>query len=353
MGSVGTIDMLRAAPAGSPLRDHVFLGFMARATVDPLGLSVPQPLSRLFGGRVGRFTAPIDWSRRVSLRRQFVTRLRGWVVFHNRQVRVVQSCALGLVLLTVWRPVQERVAESVVAAAPPVASTPSPAPAAVPDPQPTIPDPAPVPPSVNPPATRLPITVAPRSGAPGNRGGAPIAPTAQGGLEGAQQSAGGVVQGPSPVQGAGDGTPAAGNAADEAGGAGGRGTATARAPVQEAIGRPGGAAVPPPNNNETAIQQLLASYASAMESLNPSAVADVYPNVDTRALAAAFREYASLDEEIVINRIDLAADGQSATVNAVLSITQVVKIGRAAPVTRNVVFAVRRQGDRWVIDSIK
>ena len=41
-----------------------------------------------------------------------------------------------------------------------------------------------------------------------------------------------------------------------------------------------------------------------MESLNPSAVADVYPNVDTRALAAAFREYTSLDEEIMINRID-------------------------------------------------
>jgi ketosteroid isomerase-like protein len=90
-----------------------------------------------------------------------------------------------------------------------------------------------------------------------------------------------------------------------------------------------------------------------MESLTPSAVAAVYPNVDTRALAAAFREYASLNEEIAIQRIDVAPDGQTASVNAVLAITQVVKIGRAAPVTRNVVFALRRQGDRWLIESIK
>ena len=90
-----------------------------------------------------------------------------------------------------------------------------------------------------------------------------------------------------------------------------------------------------------------------MESLNPSAVAAVYPKVDTRALTAAFREYTSLDEEIAINRIDVAPDGQTATVNAVLAITQVVKIGRAAPVTRNVVFGLRRDGDRWLIDSIK
>jgi hypothetical protein len=127
-------------------------------------------------------------------------------------------------------------------------------------------------------------------------------------------------------------------------------------PVQETIDPPGGAAVAaPPNNNnvDTAIRQLLASYASAMESLNPEAVAAVYPRVDTRALANAFREYTSLNEEVQINRIDVAPDGQSATVNAVLSITQQVKIGRAAPVTRNVVFTLRRQGDRWLIDNIK
>ena len=352
MGSVRTLDMLRAAPAGSPLRDHVFLGFMARATVDPLGLSVPQPFSRLFAGRVGRFTTPVDRRAAGGLGRQLFARFRGWIVFHNRQVRVVQSCALGLVLLMMWRPAQEQVAESVIAAAPPVASAPAPAPAAVPDTQPT-PAPAPAPPPVTPPVNRLPITVAPRSGGPGNRGVTPIAPPPQTAPQGADQSVGGVTQGPGPVQGVDAGTPAAGNVADEAGGAGGRGTATARAPVQEATGRPGGAAVPPPSNNETAIQQLLASYASAMESLNPSAVAAVYPNVDTRALAAAFREYASLNEDITINRIDVAADGQTATVNAVLAITQVVKIGRAAPVTRNVVFALRRQGDQWLIESIK
>jgi hypothetical protein len=83
------------------------------------------------------------------------------------------------------------------------------------------------------------------------------------------------------------------------------------------------------------------------------ALDEVELHLGARALAAAFREYASLNEEIAINRIDVAPDGQTATVNAVLAITQVVKIGRAAPVTRNVVVALRRQGDRWPIDSIK
>jgi len=147
---------------------------------------------------------------------------------------------------------------------------------------------------MKPPPSSACVIAAPQS-APGNQGAMPVVPPPQA----QQQTAGGVTRRKRrPVQGVDDGTPAAGNVADEAGRAGGRGTAAARAPVQEAIDRPGGAAVPPPNNNDTAIQQLLASYASAMESLNPSAVAAVYPNVDTRALGAACCEYASLNEEI-------------------------------------------------------
>ncbi len=355
MGSIGTIDMLRAAPPGSPLRDHVFLGFMARATVDPLGLSVPRPLGRLFGGRVGRFTAPLDRTGATTgLGRQLFARFRGWMVFHSRQARLAQSCALGLVLLLVWRPAQERVSEGVIAAAPPAASAPVPGPTVVPDTPPPTPAAAAPPPTVNPaPAQRLPVTVSPPSVPRGNQNVGSVAPAPQAPLQGPQQTAGGTIQGPV-ATGVVDGTDLAGVGADETGRGGGRASAgapeQAQAPPPTAVDRPAGASA---TADTTAIQQLLASYASAMESLNPSNVAAVYPGVDTRALAAAFREYSSLDEEITINRIDVAPDGQSATVNAVLSINQVVKIGRAAPVTRNVVFALRRQGDRWVIESIK
>jgi ketosteroid isomerase-like protein len=349
MGSIGTIDMLRAAPAGSPLRDHVFLGFMARASVDPLGLSVPQPLGRLFRGRVGRFTAPLDRTgAAVGFGRQLFARFRSWVVFHSRQARLAQSCALGLLLLLVWRPAQEQISEGVIAAEPVAASEPAPEPTVVPETPPPAPPAAAPRPAVNPAQPRLPVTVAPQANPRGNANTAPIPPLPQSPPQGPRQNAGGAVPGPvaaGVVDGPGLGDVAAGEG-DRAG--------AGAAEQAQANSRPAAAAAAPAaSDNAAAIQQLLAGYASAMESLDPAAVAAVYPSVNTQALGAAFRQYNSLDEEITISRIDVASDGQSATVNAVLSINQVVKIGRAAPVTRNVVFALRRQGDRWVIESIK
>jgi len=358
MQSIRTIDVLRAAPAGSPLRDHVFLGFMARATVDPLGLSVPQPLSRLFGAQVGRFTPAVDRSDGVSLRRRLSARFRGWMVFHTRQLRIIQSCALGLVLLMVWRPAQDTVSEAIIANAPLVASIPTPLPGAVPDAQPMTPTGAPAPPAISPPPTGRQIATPrppPERGAIEKRTGPPVAAPVEAGRRDQQQT-GGAVDPSVPNVGGGvnDPMPAAGAVVGAASPPGGRGTPAASESAAAAGDRSRGAGVAStPPDTIVAIQQLIATYASAMESLNPSAVADVYPNVNTRALADAFREYTSLDEDIKINRIDVAPDGQKATVNAVLTITQVVKIGRASPVTRTVVFALRRQGDRWLIEGIK
>jgi formylglycine-generating enzyme required for sulfatase activity len=45
---IGPIDLLRAAPAGSPLQDHVFLGFMTGRR-DSLWLDAPRALQWLFG----------------------------------------------------------------------------------------------------------------------------------------------------------------------------------------------------------------------------------------------------------------------------------------------------------------
>jgi ketosteroid isomerase-like protein len=101
------------------------------------------------------------------------------------------------------------------------------------------------------------------------------------------------------------------------------------------------------------IGQLMQKYASALASLRPAAVQEVYPSVDTRALTNAFRDYVSLDQDITINRIDIAPDGQRATVVALVRTAPVVKTGRAPQVNRAVTYTLRKQGDRWLIESAR
>ncbi|MEO8751892.1 MAG: TIR domain-containing protein [Casimicrobiaceae bacterium] len=57
---IGPVDLLRAAPAGSPLADRVFLGFMSGTNVDPLSVGVAASVRKLFARDVGAFTAAPD-----------------------------------------------------------------------------------------------------------------------------------------------------------------------------------------------------------------------------------------------------------------------------------------------------
>jgi hypothetical protein len=366
MGAVKTIHLLRAAPEGSPLRDQVFLGFMARANVDPLSLKVPEPLRRLFRGRPGRFAPPPEsHGRAVSLARQLSGRLRAWRVFHPGRLRLANAVAVGVLLLMVWRPQAPPVTQastSISPAAPAAAGGPQPGTAA--SREGSAPEPAPVE-SLRAgqttsqqaqtqltPTPRTPTAPIPTQATPPGEAAAQQAAVQQPTEQLALQQP---VLAPEPAAPPDTGTGRAAaptnpppNAADaSAAGREGQPGIAATTPVQG----PGGSSAPP--DDRDLIGQLLQRYSAALESMNPTAVQDLYPSVDTRALATAFRDYQSLDQNITINRIDLASDGQRATVVALVATAPVVKTGRASPVSRTVTYNLRKQGDRWLIESAK
>ncbi len=375
IGSVKTVHVLRAAPDGSPLRDQVFLGFMARANVDPLSLKVPGPVGRLFRGRVGRFATTLESNRRTeSLARQMLGRLRAWEVFHPGRLRLANSLAMGILLLMLWRPLQVPAPDPVIpvraqtggaagqpvtAAAPPTPTTPAePQPGTVTSQEGSVSrgDPTTSAPGGGP-QQQIPAKQTPTDAAAA-RERALQARTQQGPVQQApvlqspaEQPAEPVAQAGAPAAvGAGDAAapPVPGNPPST--GAVGRGAQSA--PLDTVAREPGGSAAKPPDTNEQ-IRQLLQNYSDALESLKPDAVQAVYPSVDTRALTTAFRDYQRLDQSITINRIDLAPDGQRATVVATVTTAPVVKTGRASPVTRTVTYTLRKQGDRWLIESAK
>jgi formylglycine-generating enzyme required for sulfatase activity len=100
-------DLLAGALPGSPLRDHVFIGFMFGARRDPLWLRAPQLLARVFRRGVGRFAAPrSDASAPVrSFRERLVARFRWWLVFRAAWLRLALSAVLGLVAFVALPPV--------------------------------------------------------------------------------------------------------------------------------------------------------------------------------------------------------------------------------------------------------
>jgi formylglycine-generating enzyme required for sulfatase activity len=96
---VGPIDLLRAAPAGSPLQDRVFLGFMAGER-DALWLDAPQALRRLFR----QAPASIPGTRQASiglgeLFRQAVARIRVWHAMSPMGGHMAAAAAIGLISL--------------------------------------------------------------------------------------------------------------------------------------------------------------------------------------------------------------------------------------------------------------
>lgn len=112
---VGPMDVLRTEPAGSPLRDTVFIGYLSRVNLDALSLLAPSSLGRLFhrlhpfpaGGQT--MCAAGGWLGRMP------GRLRGWLLDRPALGRAIVAGALGLAvagllaaLLT--RPVEQTLA---------------------------------------------------------------------------------------------------------------------------------------------------------------------------------------------------------------------------------------------------
>jgi len=98
---MGARGLLAGAAAGSPLRDHVFIGFMFGARPDRLWLRAPALLARVFRREIGRFVAPpSDISPPVrSFRERLTARFRWWQVFRPGLLRLTLSCVLGLVAI--------------------------------------------------------------------------------------------------------------------------------------------------------------------------------------------------------------------------------------------------------------
>ena len=367
MGSIGTVHVLRAAPEGSPLRDQVFLGFMARANVDPLSLRVSGAVARLFPGRVGRFARGLQAGHQAeSLARQLAGRLRAWAVFHPERFRLGQAMGLGLVLLMFWRPAQIPSPSSAIPSAAPDAgaipqtsNAPNPAPGALS----VETDPAAMPAS---PAA----TVAQPQAAPSRetaRGTGDTSVAQRNPPSGSGQPQPQAFRRVAPIQTAPQ--PPVGPSVPETTpetGVGGAAPPAERVPVAvpEAVsagrgGQPGpaeAAAAPSaqvPDNNVSAITQVLQNYSAALMSLKPEAVQALYPSVNVGALRRAFADYTSLNHQITIDKIELSPDGQRAGVMAVVSTSPVVRTGRAQPTSRMVTFSLRKQGNAWVIENAK
>jgi WD40 repeat protein len=93
---IGPLDVLRTAPADSPLRDAVFLGYIGRTNLDRLSVLAPRALGRLFR-EVGMLpTGPGEvLSAARGLLARWAARIRGWLTFHPALSRSVVSAVLG------------------------------------------------------------------------------------------------------------------------------------------------------------------------------------------------------------------------------------------------------------------
>lgn len=95
---IGPVDVLRSAPEGSPLRDTVFLGYMARTDVDRLAVLAPRSLARLFR-QVGLLPAgrPDQLLQATgNALARLLARARGWLLFRPVMSRALVSLLLGL-----------------------------------------------------------------------------------------------------------------------------------------------------------------------------------------------------------------------------------------------------------------
>src|SRR5437762_11100285 len=103
---------------------------------------------------------------------------------------------------------------------------------------------------------------------------------------------------------------------------------------------------------ETAIRQMLQRYASALGSLDASAVKKVQPSIQVESLAKTFKDMRDL--KVVIDEVRVASiDGTVARVSCRVQQTFTPKVGTRAKTTVNRVIRLRRDADSWVIDGFE
>ena len=103
------------------------------------------------------------------------------------------------------------------------------------------------------------------------------------------------------------------------------------------------------------VLRTLQRYRAAYEALDAKAVAAVYPEVNVSSLQAAFGEFSKMtyDLRVAVDGVVIAADGQTASVNASETIRPVAKSVRVEPRTGTALFQLRKTGGEWTIQSVK
>ncbi len=115
---IGPMDVLRTEPAGSPLRDTVFIGYLSGVNLDALSLLAPSSLGRLF-----RRLHPLPAGRRTlgaagGWLRRMLGRLRGWLLDRPALGRSMIAGALGLAVTGLLATLLTRTVEQTLAPQP-------------------------------------------------------------------------------------------------------------------------------------------------------------------------------------------------------------------------------------------
>jgi ketosteroid isomerase-like protein len=99
-------------------------------------------------------------------------------------------------------------------------------------------------------------------------------------------------------------------------------------------------------SDDAAIRAALDAFRSAYERLDVDAVRKVFPKSP-----ANFSEVRSF--EMQLSELQIALNGDRATVTARRFVRQTGKVGRPQEVTNRATFQMRRDGSAWIIDSIR
>jgi hypothetical protein len=124
-------------------------------------------------------------------------------------------------------------------------------------------------------------------------------------------------------------------------------------PILPPSGDAGLDAPPASTANNVVVQAVLARYASAYERLDASAVKDVWPTVDERALARAFNDLDS--QSIVFDACDLTIAGTRATASCRGTARFTTSVGKRSNVmqTRQWTFLLEQSPERWEIQQVQ
>ena len=124
-------------------------------------------------------------------------------------------------------------------------------------------------------------------------------------------------------------------------------------PILPPAGDTGRDAPPAPTANNVVVQAVLARYANAYERLDASAVKDIWPTVDERALARAFSDLDA--QSIVFDACDLTIAGTRATASCRGTARYATGVGKRNNVmqTRQWTFLLERSPERWEIQQVQ